>query len=1166
MGSSRVGRGTTMDRSIRWISSLAIVLLLSAACSVGIADPTSTPEASTPADVEPERAASTPEATSAGAPSPTVVARATPTSSSSPVPVPTHTPTSTPVPVPPPTASFSLDVSSGSAPLTVRFSNTSQGQVTDWEWDFGDGATSDVTSPVHRYTIAGSYTVTLKVSGPGGSDTNVMADLMTVLPGPPVSLEVYPPTAPPAIKETAQFTTIARDQFGNVYPGTVVWSVAAGAGSIDPDGVFAAGTVAGVFADAVKASLQTGAGELVASGSVTVEPGPVSSVVVEPTEATLDIGAAQAFTFAAFDEFGNVISDVLSSWSAQPDAGVIDATGLFSAGTKAGGYPAAIGVAVVKGTARARATAGVSISPGPLATIEVDPSFSVVERQATQQFAAAGVDQHGNEVPGLALLWESTGGAITQGGLFTAGGQSGAYEVRVAATFKDNTSTGSATIPIPPVWIPVGNMLAARSYHTATLLPDGKVLMVGGGAELYDPVTRTFSGAGIARCANGWGSEATLLADGRVLITGGNGEPRCAEIYDSETGAFSRAGDLNADHWGHATTLLSDGRVLIVGGVKRLDDGEMTHAVVEIYDPATETFSVTGSLNTARSFHTVTSLPSGQVLITGGQRCMASPELYDPSTGAFSPIGGVLSNACGHSATLLNGGKVLITSHDREAFLFDPVTGTFHTAGVMTTGRAWATASLLPNGHVLITGGWSRWPIFLATAELYDPEYHTSSIPPIEPTKQAGTFTATDGMSQARQRHTATLLPNGHVLIAGGQTPITTSPGETVAETETTSAELYIPSRAIQPPAGLVSWWPGDGNANDIVGGNDGTLSGDATFAPGIVGQAFSFDGADDFVDIGDIVDFEITSTSSMSITGWVKTSANGPAMVVTKMGILSPDFGWLVMIASGVLRLEIADNDDHVTIDTIAVNDDQWHHFALTHDGSTGNVNLYVDSVLRGSTTESFGAIDDGGMPLRIGMGSQGGNPFPGLIDEVAFFNRALSAAEIKAIYDAGSAGMARPTPTAPIPAEPQASPSGGDCQQYLELTVLASGEVEKAVVTYYRCDAMYVDSTGRSPSRTPSISVSSDAPLGLRLGADHQPTSVEIRLYAGGGKSGSFGLWPDELPGGEEPADTHQPEPSLEFVYDPAVPSGEYSLVVRATWSGLPVDVLYATSIRVD
>ena len=1243
--------------------------------------------------------------------------------------------------------------------MIVRFRNTSKGPVKSVEWDFGDGATSDVNSPFHRYTIAGSYSVQLTASGPGGIDKSVMVNLITVGPGPAASLEVSPSNATLVVQGTVQFTAAALDQFGNDAPGTITWSLAAGGGSISPgglftadtvagafpgtvaaslqtdagglfatasvtvepdavsrvvvepadvileirgvqtfkaqvldrfgnlisdasiswksdadagtidgngrftsattagsfpgavqieavkgiesasatadvsvkpgkpsmlevspptatlavqevaqfaatardahgnavpgafvwsvaagpppippirpterpkllpsidsDGILAAGTVAGVFVDVVKASLQTSAGELVATASVTVEPGPLSSVVLEPTEVTVDIGAAQAFTFTALDEFGNEISDVLSSWSAQSDTGVIDATGLFSAGTIAGVYPAGIGVAVVKGTARARATADVSVPPGPLATIEVHPSFSVVERQAAQQFSAAGFDRHRNEITGLALLWEATGGEITQGGLFTAGAQSGAYEVRAAATFQDNTRSGSATVPIPPVWIPVGNMSVARAAHHSVLLPNGKVLIVSQGAELFDPVTRTFSAAGNASCADDQGSRATLLADGRVLITGEALRPRsrCAEIYDSETGAFSRVGDLNADHWMHATSLLSDGRVLIVGGLERVEGGEMTHAVVEFYDPVTETFSVTGSLNTDRRQHTATSLPSGQVLITGGAKylspfiygsewpgvCQASAELYDPSTGTFSPVGGGV-NACGHSAILLNNDKVLITSHDRVAYLFDPVTGFFEAAGVMTTGRGFATASLLPNGHVLITGGWSRFPQFLATAELYDPV--------------AGTFTATDGMNQARQEHTATVLSNGHVLVAGGTTTLTTSSGESVGQADTTSAELWIPSvltissRAIQPPAGLVSWLPGDGNASDIVGGNHGTLWGDATFAPGIVGQAFKFAGSG-HVDMGDVADFEITSTGSMSITGWINMSEHNDAYIVRKFDEVSPDFGWNISV-TGSLRYEIVNADDRRSIETTGVDDNQWHHFAATHDGSAGEMNLYVDGVLRGSATENFAAINDGGIPVTIGEG------LPGLVDEVAFFNRALSAAEVKAIYDAGGAGMARPTPAPTSTAKPTPVNS---CQEELELQVslVEGGTAEQAVVTSYQCMTMYVDSRGKQPSISSSLPVSEGVPLSFRLGSERQPTTLEIRLYPGAGVSGDFFKWPEDLPPAIEPLDTLQPAPSLTFQYLPQTLPGEYSLVVRATWDG-PIVVFYAIGFTLD
>ncbi|MFQ5677742.1 MAG: LamG domain-containing protein, partial [bacterium] len=219
------------------------------------------------------------------------------------------------------------------------------------------------------------------------------------------------------------------------------------------------------------------------------------------------------------------------------------------------------------------------------------------------------------------------------------------------------------------------------------------------------------------------------------------------------------------------------------------------------------------------------------------------------------------------------------------------------------------------------------------------------------------------------------------------------------------AAQICVP-----PPSGLVSWWPGDGNANDIRNGHPGASVNGATFGAGKVDQAFSLDGVDDYVDIGDISAFEITSTSSMSVTGWIKTSMTVFGYVVNKMDIFTPDFGWYIRVNSdGSLRFVIADNDNRVFIESIAVNDGNWHHFAATHDGGSGEMNLYVDGVLSGSATEFFGAIDDGGMPLRIGISSQGFWPFAGFIDEVSIYSRAISAQEVLADFNAGSAGKCK-------------------------------------------------------------------------------------------------------------------------------------------------------------
>ena len=269
---------------------------------------------------------------------------------------------------------------------------------------------------------------------PASKAARVIADLITVEPGPPTSVEVTPSSATLAVQETAQFAAVVRDEFGNLVSGTPGWTILVEGGAIADNGLFTAGTVAGIYTDTVKATLQADAGELAATASVTVEPGPLSSAVLEPIEILLEIGAAQRFTFIALHEFGNEFSDFLSSWSALPEAGVIDANGLLTVGNRAGVFLDAIRVDVVKGTGRASATADVGIRPDPLDNIEVEPSFIVMEKGARHQFESTGFDQHGNKIPALAILWEATGGKISQTGLFTASEPSGSHEVKASVS------------------------------------------------------------------------------------------------------------------------------------------------------------------------------------------------------------------------------------------------------------------------------------------------------------------------------------------------------------------------------------------------------------------------------------------------------------------------------------------------------------------------------------------------------------------------------------------------------------------------------------------------------------------------------------------------------------------------------------------------------------
>jgi Kelch motif len=191
-----------------------------------------------------------------------------------------------------------------------------------------------------------------------------------------------------------------------------------------------------------------------------------------------------------------------------------------------------------------------------------------------------------------------------------------------------------------------GSMTSARAGHTATLLLNGKVLIAGGdgpgaSAELYDPSTGTFAPTGNMITARRFHT-ATLLADGRVLIAGGfaglsNSPTASAELYDPSTGTFTALGDVSlaTSQAVHTATLLGNGKVLIAG----------IGANAELYDPATGTFTVTGAYAGSYAgppvIDTATLLPEGKVLITGCDCFASAPviELYDPGTDTFSLTG-----------------------------------------------------------------------------------------------------------------------------------------------------------------------------------------------------------------------------------------------------------------------------------------------------------------------------------------------------------------------------------------------------------------------------------------------------------------------------------------------------------------------------------------------
>src|SRR5207253_189440 len=158
---------------------------------------------------------------------------------------------------------------------------------------------------------------------------------------------------------------------------------------------------------------------------------------------------------------------------------------------------------------------------------------------------------------------------------------------------------------------------------------------------------------------------ATLLPNGKVLVAGGDGDgpsQESAELYDPASGTWTASGSLGAARDAPAATLLPNGKVVVAGVFNGIFDTGFNLASAELYDPASGTWTATGSLGAARSDHTATLLPNGKVLAAGGFGAgyLSSAELYDPASGTWSATGSFTTGRNEHRATLLPNGKVLV--------------------------------------------------------------------------------------------------------------------------------------------------------------------------------------------------------------------------------------------------------------------------------------------------------------------------------------------------------------------------------------------------------------------------------------------------------------------------------------------------------------------------
>jgi Galactose oxidase, central domain/Kelch motif len=326
---------------------------------------------------------------------------------------------------------------------------------------------------------------------------------------------------------------------------------------------------------------------------------------------------------------------------------------------------------------------------------------------------------------------------------------------------------------------------------TATLLTSGtlagRVLLVGGSslvtctnaAEVYDPVTGTYSVVGSMARARYYHT-ATLLPDGRVLVVGGTPDGLSeniaeAEIFDPETSRFSSTGKLAVGRYLHTATLLNDGRVLVVGGVAR--GGTTTSA--EIFNPGTGLWSSVGNLQVERNAHTATLLGNGTVLVAGGKdlysKSTSSAEIFNPTTLSFTATGSLSYARSYHTASIVDGKVFMMGGLGPNGELIGSLESFygsgFNRVSQLNVPRYAHTATVTPNGDILVTGGGAAGADGTASVELCKPYTGCNII---------------TSMNEGRIYHTATMLANGDVLVAGGVRFV--SPAASLK-----SSELYDP-------------------------------------------------------------------------------------------------------------------------------------------------------------------------------------------------------------------------------------------------------------------------------------------------------------------------------------------------------------------------------------
>jgi hypothetical protein len=422
-----------------------------------------------------------------------------------------------------------------------------------------------------------------------------------------------------------------------------------------------------------------------------------------PATASVTVGVVIPPSMVPFDQISRVVATGTSGflWAAYST----DPAGSVTIDHGVGSLPNVASIVVPTGPLTTTTTFTLSVQNSADSVI-TDTATVVVQPGAPGTFTPAGA--------GTPRQWFSAT-RLVDGRVLLLGGFASPADLRSAELYNPVTNTFS----------PTGDMNVERSFPQAVRLQDGRVLVISPGtsAEIYDPASGIFSLTGPMTQARS--SVMHLLPDGRVLLVGGGSIPESAEVFNPSTGTFSLTGSLVNRHFDILSSRLLDGRVLVAGGTS----GAGTKA--EVYNPSTGTFTSVGDMALAHSGGTATLLPDGRVLIAGGLPNLTDPEhpmaeVFDPVTNQFSAAGNMAVPRSDHTATLRSDGTVLIVGgrHARLNFVmasevFDPATGEFRPATPVMRAR-WNHAAVETGmGSVTVFGGSDSSGDVIAEAERF---------------------------------------------------------------------------------------------------------------------------------------------------------------------------------------------------------------------------------------------------------------------------------------------------------------------------------------------------------------------------------------------------------------------------------------------------------------